>query len=103
MRIVIGILLLNVVVILLISVFFYMVDEGDSPFKRVVAYVAGIIAALWVIVGVFTFIIVTFFPSGDGDNARTGDIRCQRYESHFTGKTTTYEWKTVDCVDISGR
>jgi hypothetical protein len=53
---------------------------------------------LGILLLIFTWAHISGVSFDDGGNV--GDIRCQRYESHFDGKTTTYNWATIPCVQI---
>lgn len=76
-------------------------NSYEWPF--VIAAVFGwIVYALADLAIITVLIIVVWMHSGVSldDRARVGDIRCQRYEEHFNGKTTTSEWRTIQCVQI---
>ena len=107
-----GVLIAIIVTIVCLSLLFtaiYVLIEGhdilpttkDHPAVTAFLYIVAFITAFALMCAICIFF---WLHAGiERESAHVGDIRCQRYESHFNGKTTTYEWKTVDCVDISGR
>lgn len=76
-----------------------MDNAPASAIGRAVGLVLGGTLALTIVIALIGF-IWTHSGIDFGDGGTVGDIRCQRYESHFNGKTNTEEWHTIPCAIV---